>query len=281
MISLSAAMSSDPIRLWPGNAPGALGTRDEDVPTITPVWPDPHTASGAAVIVCPGGGYNSLAEHEGIDYARWLNGQGLAAFVLRYRLGRDGYRHPSMWQDLTRAVRLVRARSKAWKLDPHRLGVMGSSAGGHLAATVLTHFDSGDPRAEDLTERVSSRPDFGVLCYPVITMVGEFAHDGSRRNLLGETPHPQLAEYLSTERQVTPDTPPCFLWTTGNDPVVPAANTLLFAEALARRGVSVELHVYENGPHGLGLDGDPKRPGIMLPWVSEFRRWLTARGLSR
>lgn len=275
---IASTMLADPLVLWPDGAPGALGARPADVPTLTPFWPDPKVATGAAIVICPGGGYGGLADHEGADYARWLSGHGIAAFVLKYRLGTDGYRHPAPAQDLARALRLVRTRAVAWKIDPHQIGVMGSSAGGHLAATALTHFDAGDPAATDPVERQSSRPDFGVLCYPVISMTAPVTHAGSRTNLLGPHPDPKLADELSAERRVTAETAPCFLWTTADDPVVPMGNSLLFAEALAIHKVPVELHVYESGPHGIGLDRDPKRPDIMLPWTVDLRRWLYARG---
>src|SRR5439155_17494677 len=175
----------DPMPLWPEGAPGALGNEDKDIPTITPHLPEGSKASGTlpAIVVCPGGGYAGLAPHEGKDYALWLNDHGIAAFVLKYRLGSHGYRHPAMLNDAARAVRFVRARAADWKLDPKRVGIMGSSAGGHLASTLLTHFGAGKPDAEDPVERQSSRPDLGILCYPVITM-GPFTHEGSRNNLL-------------------------------------------------------------------------------------------------
>ena len=201
----------DPIALWPNAAPGALGKEEKDIPAITPYVPELDKGAGAALVVCPGGGYGGLAQHEGKDYALWLNQHGITAFVLRYRLGSNGYRHPAMLNDAARAVRLVRARAGEWKLDPHRIGIMGSSAGGHLASTLLTHFDSGKPDADDPVERQSSRPDIGILCYPVITM-GERTHQGSKNNLLGKEPTPELVKLLSNELQVTKETPPCFIF---------------------------------------------------------------------
>jgi acetyl esterase/lipase len=277
--SIARAAALPPVLLWPDGAPGARGQADPDRPTLTPYLPEPDARTGAAIVVCPGGGYAGLAGHEGHDYALWLNQHGLAAFVLKYRLGTHGYRHPAMLQDAARAVRLVRARAAEWGVEPGRVGIMGSSAGGHLAATLLTHFDAGRPDAADPVERQSSRPDLGILCYPVITM-GEFTHAGSRRNLLGPEPAPELVEDLSAERRVTRDTPPCFVWHTWEDPVVPVENALQFAAALRRAGVPFDLHIYEKGPHGLGLADKPPfaRPH---PWAADCLHWLTVRGFVR
>src|SRR5438876_6363293 len=205
LIAFSVSMQAeirDPVPLWPAGAPGALGKEKKDVPTITPYSPEQDKATGSALVVCPGGGYSSLAPHEGRDYALWLNQHGISAFVLKYRLGSNGYRHPAMLHDAARAVRLVRARAADWRIDPRRVGIMGSSAGGHLASTLLTRFDSGKPDAQDPIERQSSRPDLGILCYPVITM-GHQTHPGSKNNLLGNDPAPDLVKLLSNELQVT------------------------------------------------------------------------------
>lgn len=261
--------------LWPEGAPGALGTADTDIPTITYFAPDAAKASGAAMVIFPGGGYGGLAKHEGAGYAEWFAQQGVAAFVVKYRLGSKGYRHPAMLNDAARAVRLVRANAGQWHVDPTRVGVIGSSAGGHLAATILTHFDAGNPDAADPVERMSSRPDLGVLCYAVITM-GKFTHGGSRKNLLGSDPLPELIENLSNEKQVTTQTPPCFIWHTWEDKGVPMENSMLFAEALRANGVAFELHIYEKGGHGIGLgirDGSaPHR------WADDLSAWLRERG---
>jgi len=203
----SPAEIQAPLPLWPQGAPGALGTNDDDIPTLTAYLPASADATGAAMVICPGGGYAGLASHEGRDYALWLNQHGVTAFVLKYRLGSHGYRHPAMLHDAARAVRLVRDRAGDWRIDPHRVGIMGSSAGGHLASTLLTHFDAGDASATDPIDRQSSRPDIGILCYPVITF-GEFRHNGSRDELLGPNPSPELVQNLSNELQVTKDTPP-------------------------------------------------------------------------
>src|SRR5436190_21941898 len=193
--------------LWPEGAPGALGKQDKDIPTLTPFLPEAAKASGAAFVICPGGGYAGLAPHEGAHYARFLNEQGIAGFVLKYRLGSGGYHHPAMLQDAARAVRTVRARAAEWSLNPKQVAIMGSSAGGHLASTLLTHFDSGQADATDLIDRQSSRPALGILCYPVVTM-GTFTHQGSKNNLLGNNPSDELVRNLSNETQVTKDMPP-------------------------------------------------------------------------
>ncbi|MGZ5544319.1 MAG: alpha/beta hydrolase, partial [Limisphaerales bacterium] len=210
----------------------------------------------AAMVVCPGGGYGGLAPHEGNDYALWLNEQGIAAFVLKYRLGSAGYRHPAMLQDAARAIRTVRARASEWNVDTNRVGIIGSSAGGHLTSTLLTHFNSADNKpsdSKDPIDQISCRPDLGVICYPVITMDGPSVHSGSRRNLLGADPSPELVHELSNQFHVTKDTPPTFIWHTAEDKGVLVENSLMFAQALAKAGVPFELHVFEKGPHGLGL----------------------------
>jgi acetyl esterase/lipase len=266
--------------LWPDGAPGALGKEDKDIPTLTPYLPDPAKATGAAMVICPGGGYGMLAPHEGAQYAQFLNEQGVAGFVLQYRLGSGGYRHPVMLHDAARAVRLVRARAGEWKLDPHRIGIMGSSAGGHLASTLLTHFDAGKPDAADPIERQSSRPDLGILCYAVITL-GQFTHQGSKNNLLGKDPSPELVRQLSNELQVTKDTPPCFIWHTCEDSAVPVENSLQFAEALRKAGVPFDLHIYQQGPHGLGLGTREWNPEKRHPWTRDCIFWLRAQGFVR
>lgn len=269
-----------PFQLWADGAPGALGTADKDVPTLTPYFPEPGKATGAAMVICPGGGYGMLARHEGEDYARFLNEQGIAGFVLKYRLGSSGYHHPVMLQDAARALRMLRTQAPQWKLDPGRIGIMGSSAGGHLASTLLTHFDAGKPDAADPIERQSSRPDLGILCYPVITM-GQFTHEGSKNNLLGKDPSPELVRSLSNELQVTKDTPPCFIWHTWEDRAVPVENSLHFAEALRKEGVPFALHIYQKGGHGLGLGSSQWDPSKRHPWTKDLVMWLGVQGFCR
>jgi acetyl esterase/lipase len=276
---LSRAEMQTPVPLWPGGAPGALGTNANDIPTLTAYLPDATNATGAAMVICPGGGYQFLATHEGNDYALWLNQHGVTCFVLKYRLGSHGYRHPVMLQDAARAVRWVRAHADEFKVDAHRVGIMGSSAGGHLASTLLTHFDGGETNAADAVERQSSRPDLGILCYAVITM-GELTHHGSRDNLLGQNRDPDLLKLLSNELQVTTNTPPCFLWTTFEDNTVPMENSMMFSEALRKNHVPFALHVYEEGGHGMGLKAtlpfaDPH------PWAADCLFWLKEREFAK
>jgi acetyl esterase/lipase len=276
----ASAQPTNPLPLWPGGAPGALGTNDQDIPTLTAFLPDPTNSTRAAMVICPGGAYGKLAPHEGRNYALWLNEMGITGFVLKYRLGTDGYRHPSMWLDASRAVRLVRAHASDWNLDIHHIGIIGSSAGGHLAATLLTHFDAGNPDSADPIERESSRPDLGVLCYAVITM-GEKTHAQSRKNLMGDNPSPDLIRFLSAELNVTPQTPPCFLFSTFADTTVPVENTLEFATALRRAGVPFALHIYENGKHGMGLGSRIYDPSKFHPWTRDCAFWLKEHGYAK
>ncbi|MSU36953.1 MAG: alpha/beta hydrolase [Pedosphaera sp.] len=266
-----------PIPVWPGTPPGAQGISSNDIPTLTPFLPAAGLASGAAMIICPGGGYWVLAPHEGQDYALFLARQGLTCFVLKYRLAQHGYHHPVMMQDVQRAVRTIRSRAAEWKVDPSRIGVMGSSAGGHLTSTALTHFDAGRADASDPIDRVSCRPDLGVLCYAVISM-GEFTHGGSKKNLLGDKPSTDLVWLMSNELQVTPQTPPCFVWHTAEDSAVPVENALLFAAALQRAKVPFDLHIFEKGRHGLGLDSKPPEFLGTHPWGADLVFWLHQRG---
>ena len=262
--------------LWPNGTPGAKGDSPRDIPTLTPFPAPADNNSGSAIVICPGGGYGGLASHEGATYAQFLQKHGVNGFVLKYRLGSAGYRHPIMLGDAARALRTVRANAKQWKIDPDKIGIMGSSAGGHLASTLLTHFDAGNPQASDPIDRISSRPSLGVLCYPVITL-GEFTHRGSKRNLLGDKPPAELVELLSNEKQVTGNTPPTFLWHTVQDKAVPVENSLQFATALRKAGVPFALHVYQKGRHGIGLADKPPFKNIH-PWGKDLVIWLAAQG---
>ncbi len=267
-------MDAAPLPLWPSAAPGALGDKPQDIPTLTAYLPAPDKRTGASMLILPGGGYGGLAPHEGQGFAEWLVAQGVTCYVLQYRLGSHGYRHPVMLNDAARGLRTVRAFARRDGLDPARIGIMGSSAGGHLASTLLTHFDADQAGAADPIERESSRPDLGILCYPVITL-GEFTHQGSMRNLLGDHPSGDLVEFLSNEKQVTAATPTCFIWHTSDDGVVPVENSLLFASALRRAGVPFELHIYTHGRHGLGL---PTHSKDAPPWDADCLYWLGQRG---
>ena len=272
---LAIAAPETPIVLWPGGAPGAVGNEPVDIPTLSAYLPPKDKKSGAATIICPGGGYAHLADHEGQPVAEWLNTLGVTAFVLKYRLG-PRYHHPAPMQDAARAIRIVRARASEWGLDPQRIGILGFSAGGHLAATAGTHFDSGKPDASDVLERVSSKPNLMILIYPVITMRDQ-THAGSKKNLLGAEPSPELVALLSNEEQVTKETPPTFLVHTMNDSAVPVENSLLFVSALRKAGVAFEFHLYERGPHGFGLGGkDP----ILATWPDRCADWLRIHGFA-
>lgn len=264
-----------PVLLYPDGASDANGQADQDKPTLTAYLPANATRPTTAVLICPGGGYGGLASHEGEGYATWLAEHGIAGVVLKYRLGSSGYRHPSMLNDAARGMRLMRSKAKEWNIDPQRSGIMGSSAGGHLASTLLTHFASAEDAEKPSLAQLSCRPDFGILCYAVISM-GEFTHAGSKRNLLGENPPARLAELLSNEKQVTKDTPPCFVWHTWEDNAVKVENSLQFAAALRKSGVRFDLHVYQKGPHGIGLSigKNGATPGEVHPWAKDLLVWL-------
>ncbi len=262
------------IPIWDGAPPEAMGTQDADIPTLG-LYPLDTDTPAPAVLVCPGGGYSGHAmDHEGEQIAQWLNKNGLAAFVLKYRL--SPYRHPVPLNDAKRAMRLIRANATAWNMDPARLGIMGFSAGGHLASTVSTHFDPGDASAKDAVDRLSSRPDFAILCYPVITFEPPYAHMGSRNNLLGENAPEELVKSLSNHTQVTGQTPPTFLFHTADDPGVPVQNSLLYFSALREHDVPAELHVYEHGRHGVGLAPDLPE---LATWPGLCITWLRVRGI--
>lgn len=270
-----AGANPQEISLWESGAPGALGTADTDKPTIT-FYRANRGASGTAVIVAPGGGYGGLAmDHEGRQIAGFFNAMGITAFVLKYRLG-PRYRHPIELGDAQRAIRLVRSRAQEFGIVPDRIGMMGFSAGGHLTATVGTHFDEGKAEAADAIDRVSSRPDFLILGYPVITFDPAVTHAGSVRNLLGENPDPKLVQELSNELHVTERTPPTFLFHTNADKGVVPENSVRFYLALRKANVAAEMHIFENGPHGVGLALND--PALSL-WPTLLTNWLRGRGL--
>lgn len=283
-----AAQAAAVVPLWPEGVPGAVPgatpevledgrVRNVHVPTLTVYLPAPERANGTAVVVCPGGGYVRLAiDKEAVAAARWLNGHGVVAFVLKYRL--QEYGHPAPLRDVLRAVRLVRSSAARWTVDPARIGVMGFSAGGHLASAAGTLFDAPEGRTRAPLDDTSARPDFLVLVYPVISMKPPVAHMGSRESLLGKAPSPELVDHLSTDMQVTARTPPTFLVHGGTDTSVPAENSVGFYAALRRAGVPAELHLYEEGPHGIGLN-----PGFgpMSDWPARCAEWMARRGLIR
>jgi acetyl esterase/lipase len=262
--------------LWPNGAPGALtGGGDLDVPTLDIYLPATNpTHSG--VIICPGGGYQHLSlVKEGSDVAAWFNARGVAGFVLHYRLG-PRYHYPAMFDDVTRAMRYVRANAASLGLDPKHIGVMGFSAGGSLAAILSTHYDAGHADSTDPIEQASSRPDFSILCYAVISMKKEITHAGSLLNLLGPTPDPKLVELLSNEDQVTAATPPAFLYHTANDQTVPVIDSVLYFEALKKAGVGGELHIFESGPHGTGLGQNIPGLPALAEWPTLLANWMIA-----
>jgi acetyl esterase/lipase len=260
-----------PIALWPQGAPGALGKAAQDIPTLTPHLP--AKANGAAMVLIPGGSYGGIFEPQGEPFARWLNEHGITVFVLRYRLGTAGYRYPAQLQDAVQAMRRARASAGQWKIAANRIGAMGFSAGGHLVSTLINRPEDGEIAATDNAERVSARPDLAILCYPVISMITK-PHAASRRNLLGASPGDELVRKTSSELQVRPRLPPCFVWHTSEDKMVPVDHSLLFAAALHQHGVPHELHIYQHGDHGTGLIG------VEHPWLRDLLFWLRAQGFA-
>jgi acetyl esterase/lipase len=268
----STAPTAQPWRLWKDKAPLAIGDEPLDIPTITLFAPE--KPDGSAIVVCPGGGYAHLADHEGAPIAKFLNQTGITAFVLKYRLG-PRYHHPAPLMDVSRAIRTVRHRAKELNLDPQRIGVMGFSAGGHLTATISTIFDTDDRDAQDPIDQESARPDIAVLCYPVITFEGVSAHLGSRKNLLGENPPAELLDHLSAEKNVNPHTPPSFIFHTVSDNGVPIENSMMYAAALRKNGIPFEAHFFQPGRHGVGLaEKDPVLkawPGLCAAWLATHK----------
>lgn len=262
------------IELWPEGAPHASGADEEDRPRLVPYLVKSHEGPVGCVIVCPGGGYARRAEHEGGPVAEWLNSLGIAAFVLHYRVA--PYRHPAPLADCRRAIRWVRSHAPELGVNPDKIGILGFSAGGHAAAMAGVHHEAGDAEAADPIERVSSRPDALVLCYPVISFV-QHHHKGSMNNLLGEDAPQQLREQMSGELAVNADTPPAFLWHTADDPGVAVENSLMFAAALSRHRIPFDLHVYESGRHGIGLAQSHPEAHT---WTALCANWLRKRGFT-
>lgn len=265
--------------LWPKGAPGAKGASEGDIPTLTIYLSPEGIATGSAVIICPGGGYQWLAvDHEGHQVAQWLNSLGIAGFILKYRHNGDGYRHPAPIQDAQRAIRTVRSRARDFSVDPNRIGICGFSAGGHLAATAGTHFKESYYKPKDAIDRVSPRPDFMILLYPVISMAKQATHRGSRWNLLGQSPDENLVRSLSNETQVTAETPPTFLLHADDDKTVRAENSIYFYLGLRKANVAAEMHIYEKGGHGFGL-GKKQTPASS--WPVRCADWMDGLGLCR
>ncbi len=284
----STVANADWQNLWPAEAPGAkqppAGTETTndrghkgqiEIPQYWVHLPDKDKATGAAALIFPGGGYGILAmEHEGQDYAKWLNERGIAGIVVKYRVGGGlGYQYPVPFLDARRAIRTVRANAAEWGIKPDRIGVMGSSAGGHLASLCATRFD--DKFSEETSDEIdqkSARPDFAILCYPVITMDPSLGHTGSRKNLAGDVADRELLDTLSTEKAVSKNTPPTFLLSTSDDPI-DCRNSYLFASALRANGIPHALHVFEKGGHGYGLKGN----GPLSEWPDLLDAWLAER----
>lgn len=260
--------------LWPDGAPQANGNADADKPGVW-VYPAGENANGAAIVICPGGGYAIHAtDHEGVQPARYFNSIGVTAFVLRYRL--SPYRHPVPLMDAQRALRFVRAHADEFQIDKHRVGIMGFSAGGHLTSTSVTHFDGGDANSADAIDKESSRPDFGILGYPVVSLTADYAHRGSGNNLFGKDPTDEQLKSLSNELNVTAKTPPLFLFHTSEDTGVPAENSVSLYLACRKAGVPAELHVFQQGPHGVGLANE--HPALSQ-WITTAGTWLRQNGL--
>ena len=284
MASICAAAPAV-VTLWPEGVPGAKAIGAERIaagkisnvsePTLTVYGPAVDKANGAAVIICPGGGYTYVStEREGEQYANWLGTLGVTSFVLKYRMAEFG--HPAPLQDVLRAVRLVRSRAAEFGISPDRIGVMGSSAGGHLAASAGTLFEHVLGKTGAALDATSARPDFLMLLYPVITMDGPAAHAGSRKALLGAAPSAEAVRLMSLETQVTAGTPPTLLIHTQADKSVPVENSIVFYQALTRAGVPAELHVFEQGGHGMGMRGGL---GGASEWPRRAEEWLRDRRL--
>lgn len=277
VVGNAVAAEPETVLLWPDGAPGAKGDAAADCPTLTIYLPEADKAVGTGVVIIPGGGYGGVAiNHEGHDIAKWFNSMGIAGFIVDYRHRGKGYGHPAPLQDASRAVQTVRAKAAEFGVGPQRIGIIGFSAGGHLASTVGTHVVPGKPDAEDPIARVSSRPDFMILCYPVIAFDEPYTHKGSQYNLLGKDASAELVQQFSSEKQVTADTPPTFLFQTDEDRVVPAENAVMFYLALRKAGVPAEFHSFRTGHHGLGLAKGTL--GTEL-WPTACEAWLEGLGV--
>lgn len=270
-LPVTTLSGQESVRLWDSDAPGAKGEAENDIPTATVYLPESDKPTGA-IVIFPGGGYGHLAiGHEGHEIAKWANEMGMAGIIVSYRHRGRGYGHPAPMLDAQRGIRFTRAKAHQWNIDPKKVGVIGFSAGGHLATTVLTKFDEGDKTSSDLVDQQSSRPNFGIVSYAVVAFDQPYTHKGSQRNLLGEDASPELIELFSNEKQVTKETPPCFVWHTAEDKVVPAENALRFYSALVEKNVPSELHIFPVGRHGIGLgaavDGANQWPNLCKRWL--------------
>ncbi len=275
MVALEATSQAQIVTpLWQGPVPQSHGSTPNDIPTLTVFLPQNASGPTSAVVICPGGGYGHLSmQYEGINEAQYFQRHGVAAFVLKYRLPGDGYRHPVPLLDAQRAIRLIRSHAADWKIDPTKVGVMGFSAGGHLASTLETHFDAGDATASDAVDHQSCRPDFAVLVYPVISMKDGLTHGGSKANLLGPNPDPALVQSLSNDTQVTAQTPTTILVAAQDDHTVPIENSRLMYAALQKAGVTSALQEYPHGGHGFGFGKPASPPG----WLDKVYAWLKAQ----
>jgi acetyl esterase/lipase len=275
----NAAVSPEVLLLWADGAPDAKGDTDGDKPSLTVYLPTRQKATGTAVVICPGGGYGHIAmDHEGHQVAQWLNSVGIAGVILKYRHRNSGagYGHPAPLQDAQRAIRMVRSRAGEWNIEQDQVGILGFSAGGHLASSAGTHFNKNYYELKDRIDQISCRPDFMILIYPVISLSSRFAHVGSRQNLLGDNPDETLVESLSNEKQVTPQTPPTFLIHADQDKAVPAENSIYFFLALRKAVVPAEMHIYREGQHGFGLG---KKNSAVSNWPQCCAQWLCKLGL--
>lgn len=273
----SPAAEPAKLSLWPSSAPGAKGDTPKDQPWVDVWLADKTTANGAAFVVAPGGGYGGLAaDHEGVQVAKFMNSLGVSAFVLHYRLGSAGYHYPIQLMDVQRAIRLVRSKAGEYAIDPNRVGIIGFSAGGHLTSMAATLFDEQPAgMTHDAVDQFSARPTVACPIYPVISMIDDFGHKGSRKNLLGPANNDELAKKVSTHLHVTAQTPPIFLFQTDEDSVVPAENAISFYLACRQHRVPAELHIYQPGPHGVGLmQGDP----VLGTWPQHLAAWLRNQG---
>jgi acetyl esterase/lipase len=282
------------IKLWPAGVPGSLKSdtyveksivTNEIVslyskvtdPTITVFLPPVEKATGTAVLICPGGGYGVLAfDHEGFAIARWLNENGIAGIILKYRLPSDVIMKDKSigpLQDAQEAMRIIRRNASEWKINPGKIGVIGFSAGGHLASTLSTHYAE---NVYKLNDSISARPDFSLLIYPVISFNASFTHMGSRNNLIGNNPSEETINHFSNELQVTGKTPPAFLVHSGDDNAVPVKNSILYFESLIKYKIPAELHIFEKGGHGYGLSIDK---GTQSAWPGLCIKWMKANGL--